>query len=128
MEMFMADKPQPTGNASTFEVGDIVELKTGGIPMTAGELDPKKGRRCAWSVKDGIKEKFLPEGMLRPSQELRPPDIRIVPVGRIDVIYKTALEAIAAGSDDPHVIATSALQEAEDVPGEPLQRRPTKHE
>ena len=118
---------QNAGDAPSVEVGDIVQLKTGGIPMTAGELDEKKGRRCAWSVKDDIKEKFFAERMLRPSQELRPPDIRIIPVGRIDVIYKTALEAIAAGTNDPRAMAASALQGATDEPGEPLQRRPTEH-
>ena len=90
--------------------------------MTAGEFDQRKGRRCAWSVKDDIKEKFFPEEMLRPSEERRPPDIRIIPVGRFELKFKTALEAIAAGTEDPRTLAATALREAEDDPGEPFQR------
>jgi hypothetical protein len=49
-----------------------LQLKSGGIEMTAGQFDPKKGRLCVWSVKGDQKEKYFLEEMLRLTQEDRP--------------------------------------------------------
>jgi uncharacterized protein YodC (DUF2158 family) len=61
-----------------FAIGDILQLKSGGVAMTAGLFDPKRGRQCVWSVKDDLKEKFLDEEMLRPVQDDRsPPPVKL---------------------------------------------------
>ena len=56
-----------------FAIGDVLQVKSGGVAMTAGILDPKRGRQCVWSVKGDLKEKFLAEEMLRLAQDDRSP-------------------------------------------------------
>jgi uncharacterized protein YodC (DUF2158 family) len=108
---------------SNHSAGDIVQLKTGGIAMTAGELDPKKGRRCAWSTKDDVKEKFFPDGMLRPYEEDRLAAVRVPIVDSYEPKFKAALESIAGGANNAQEIASAVLKEAAEDPGQSLPSR-----
>jgi uncharacterized protein YodC (DUF2158 family) len=44
---------------STFKAGETVKLNSGGPLMTILSID-RNGVKCAWSVKDDIKEKSFP--------------------------------------------------------------------
>jgi hypothetical protein len=66
--------PKKTG--PVFALGDVVQLKSGGVVMTAGRFDPRKGRQCLWSVKGDIYEWLIPEECLRSAQEDGPLVIR----------------------------------------------------
>ena len=46
-----------------------MQLKSGGVAITAGRLDPRKGRQCLWFVKGDVYEWFFPEECLRQAQE-----------------------------------------------------------
>jgi uncharacterized protein YodC (DUF2158 family) len=107
----------------TYYTGDILQLKTGGIAMTAGELDPKRGRRCAWSTKDDVKERFFPDEMLRPYEEDRVAAIRVTLVDSYEPKFKAALESIAGGATNAQDVATAVLKEAAEDPGRSMPPR-----
>ena len=105
---------------STYAVGDVLQLRTGGIAITAGDLDPKRGRRCVWSTKDGVKEKFFSDEMLRPYEEDRVSSIQVKIIDSYEPRFKAALESIARGANNAQEIAAAILKEAEDDPGKCL--------
>lgn|ERR1019366_725384 len=108
---------------TNYSAGDMLQLKTGGIAMTAGELDPKRGRRCAWSTKEDVKEKFFPDEMLRPYEEDRTPAIRVTLVDSYEPKFKAALESIAGGAQNAQEIAAAVLKEAAEDPGRSMPSR-----
>ncbi len=108
---------------ANYSAGDILQLKTGGITMTAGELDPKRGRRCAWSTKEDVKEKFFPDEMLRPYEEDRVAAIRVTLVDSYEPKFKAALESIAGGAEKAQEIAAAVLKEAEEDLGRSIPSR-----
>jgi uncharacterized protein YodC (DUF2158 family) len=113
------DASEPT----VFAIGDALQLKTGGPSMTAGPLDPKKGRRCVWSVKSAVKEKFFPDEMLRPFEDEKIAAIRVQIVDPHEPKFRAALETIAAGCEDPQAVASDVLRKADDDPGRDMPKR-----
>src|ERR1019366_1175685 len=108
---------------SNYSAGDILQLKTGGIAMTAGEFDPKRGRRCAWSTKDDVKEKFFPDEMLQLYEEDRIPAVRVSIVDPYEPKFRAALESIAGGAKNAQEIAAAVLKEATEDPGRSIPSR-----
>jgi uncharacterized protein YodC (DUF2158 family) len=108
---------------ANYSAGDILQLKTGGIAMTAGELDPKRGRRCAWSTKEDVKEKFFPDEMLRPYEEDRVAAIRVTLVDSYEPKFKAALEAIAGGVNNAQEVAVAVPKEAAEDSGRSMPSR-----
>lgn len=108
---------------TAFAIGDTLQLKTGGPAMTAGPLDAKKGRRCVWPVKGEVKEKFLPDEMLKYFEEEKIAGIRVQIVDPHEPKFRAALETIAAGCEDPKAVAADALKKADDDPGRDMPNR-----
>ncbi len=108
---------------SNYSAGDILQLKTGGIAMTAGKLNSKGERRCAWSTKDGVKEKSFPDEMLRPYEEDRVATIRVSFVDPYEPQFKAALESIAGGANNAQEIAIAVLKKAAEDPGRSMPSR-----
>ena len=106
-----------------YSAGGIVQLKTGGIAMTAGELDPKGRRRCAWSTTEDVKEKFFPDEMLRTYKEDRIPAVRVSIDDSCEPKFRVALESIAGGATNPQEIAAAVLKEATEDPGRSISSR-----
>jgi uncharacterized protein YodC (DUF2158 family) len=108
---------------ANYSAGDILQLKTGGMAMTAGELNPKGERRCAWSTKEDVKVRFFPDEMLRPYEEDRLAAIRVTIVDSYEPKFKAALELIAGGANNAQEIAAAVLKEAAEDPGRSLPSR-----
>lgn len=53
----------------SFEIGDLLTLKSGGHLMTAVSISHKDGILCAWSVKGDIKLKSFPSPALVKAKE-----------------------------------------------------------
>jgi uncharacterized protein YodC (DUF2158 family) len=109
--------------STVFAIGDVLQLKTGGLAMTAGALDTKKGRRCVWSVKGEMKEKFLPDEMLKHFKDDKIAAIRVQIVDPHEPKFRTALGTIACGCEDPQAVAADVLQKADDDPGRDIPNR-----
>jgi uncharacterized protein YodC (DUF2158 family) len=62
--------------ATTFKVGDLVQLKSGGPVMTAGQPAPGREVTCYWFVGDEARKKRFAEACLQAVEadgSLKPP-------------------------------------------------------